>query len=183
TNPTTFPINQSLLISAFDFYFWNGGRGLAGSPRYTLSNSTDSFGPYFAVGSPGQGGALVNWRSNPHIVIPAGLYTVEVDRGVRGLWSQNTRSNGEGFARIEGEPQTIGSIGTIFDNSNVDQVFNNYFGPPRRTTFQLVRPTLITKVRTYHYNGGLDAGAFPVDITIRDATMRMGLVGAVGVPR
>jgi hypothetical protein len=198
TQPTTFSVAQPMLISALEGYFWNDGLGLnfrdpvtgrlyriqPPAVRYSLtgSQSGTQFGPYISVGSPGQNNVQdVNWRSNPNIVIPAGRYTVDVvDPAHRVLWSQNS---GEGFMFIEGEPATIGPIAKIFDNSNVDQVFSSYFGPPIRTTFEVSKPTLITTVQTYHYNNGLGAGAFPVAITIRDAISAIGPIPSVGVPR
>ena len=84
-------------------YHWNNGRG-AKPGTITLFNTVTraKFGPFNAVGSPGQGGAPdVNWTANVNIAVPAGNYQV-MDSNFA-TWSWNSASKNFGFATVSGD--------------------------------------------------------------------------------
>lgn len=80
---------------------------------------------------------------------------------------------------------TTGSGVDLFNNTNVDAVFNN---PPSLTTFPLSVPTVIRQLITYHWNNG--QGDQPGTIALRDQsgtfvippTPAQGTPGQGGVP-
>jgi hypothetical protein len=83
-------------------YHWNNGRGAAPGTISLINASTgQTYGPFRATGSSGQGGAPnVNWTANVNLSLPAGQYQV-VDSDPA-TWSWNGASGGYGFARVEG---------------------------------------------------------------------------------
>jgi hypothetical protein len=93
--------DPSLLCGVYT-YHWNGGLGARPVGTIGLLNTTTGvmYGPFQAVGSPGQGGAPnVNWEHdlNPRIELKPGTYEV-VDSNPP-TWSWN-KSSGAGFAKV-----------------------------------------------------------------------------------
>jgi hypothetical protein len=105
TAPTIFGLAQPTLITRVSLYFFNAGAGP--NPAITVMlrdvgiNAT--FGPFVPLLSAGQWGAAnVNVEIFPNTVLPPGRYQILPDQANAGLWSQNARSGGQGFARVEG---------------------------------------------------------------------------------
>jgi hypothetical protein len=55
---------------------------------------------------------------------------------------------------------------SVFDNNNIDAVFN---APAQPTTFRLDRPTIMTEILTYHWNDGSGTPR-PGTVSLRDAS-------------
>jgi len=104
TAPTTFTLGSPAHVTELATYHWNNGRGLPASPAVTIAlrgTGGTTFGPFPAVGSPGQGGVPnANWTATASFDLPAGTYTV-ID-SQPGTWSRNARSGGSGFAAVRG---------------------------------------------------------------------------------
>jgi hypothetical protein len=104
----TFTLRAPAHISQLITYHWNGGRGAPPGSIGLRSSSGQTFGPFPAQGSSGQGGAPnVNWIANPNVTVPAGNYTVTDSNP--GTWSQNGQSGGRGFAKVYGNFQAAGA--------------------------------------------------------------------------
>jgi len=84
-------------------YHWNNRLGAKPGTIMLFNPATGvQYGPFNAVGSPGQGGAPdVNWTSNVDIVVPAGNYQV-IDSNFA-TWSWNSASKNFGFAIVRGD--------------------------------------------------------------------------------
>jgi hypothetical protein len=104
TTATVFTLAASAHVTELVTYHWNNAHGLPASPAVTIALKSASgavFGPFPAVGSPGQGGVKnVNWTATVSFDLPAGAYSV-VD-SQPGTWSQNGASGNSGFAVVRG---------------------------------------------------------------------------------
>lgn len=101
TQATVFSLQQKATVTKITTYHWNGGRGAAPGTIGLRNQSGQTYGPWSASGSPGQGGVQnANWHVYPNITLPAGTYTVVVSQP--STWAHNEQSQGRGFARIEG---------------------------------------------------------------------------------
>ncbi len=105
-------LTQPAHITELVTYHWNNGLG-AKPGKITLFNpgTGAQFGPFNAVGSPGQNGAAnVNWTANVNIAVPAGNYQV-IDSDFA-TWSWNSTSKNFGFAIVRGDYPSGGSPST-----------------------------------------------------------------------
>ena len=86
-------------------YHWNFGQGRSPPGDISLVSETGRrFGPWRAVGQPGQGGvADAYWIVTPSVVLPAGRNQV-IDSDPA-TWSQNAETQGLGVVIIKGVPQ------------------------------------------------------------------------------
>lgn len=99
TTPTKFTLTNSRKIYLIQDYHWNSARGK--TPGTIALKSTDGkeYGPWTAIGAPGQGGVPnAYWTVYPDVEIPAGIYTI-VDSDPPS-WAQNTGSKGLGMSQV-----------------------------------------------------------------------------------
>ncbi|MGI6436234.1 MAG: hypothetical protein ACOX0F_12950 [Syntrophomonadaceae bacterium] len=103
TVPTTFKINSPHLVTEIHNYHWNNARGASPGTIGLKDQNGKIYGPWQAVGTPGQGGVPnANWFVYPNIVIPAGTYTIiDADPST---WSQNGDSGGKGMSYVMATP-------------------------------------------------------------------------------
>jgi hypothetical protein len=109
TVPTVFGLAQPTFIRRVLLYFFNGGIGANLSTTVTLADpgTNAAFGPFVPIFSAGQNGdPNVNVEIFPNVVLPPGNFQIVPTNQVE--WSQNPRSGGQGFARIEGD--LVGAI-------------------------------------------------------------------------
>lgn len=100
-SPTTFTLSAAKVITTIQTYHWNSGRGKAPGTIKLVSSRGQSFGPWQASGSDGQGGVKnAFWTVTPSVSVPAGTYTV-VDSNPPS-WSNNSESGFRGFAKVDG---------------------------------------------------------------------------------
>lgn len=94
-------------------YHWNNGRGKLPGTLGLKSNTTgQTYGPFPAIGSSGQGGAPnVNWTANVNLCLPAGSYLI-LDSDWP-TWSMNARSAYRGFVILRGEPNGCSPRGIV----------------------------------------------------------------------
>jgi len=113
TVPTTFSVNSPYLVTEIHDYHWNDARGVTPGTIGLQDQNGKMYGPWQAVGTPGQGGVTnANWYVYPNIVIPAGTYTI-IDSDPA-TWSQNAESGGKGMSYVMATPhfETTGTSGT-----------------------------------------------------------------------
>jgi len=115
TAPTTLSINTPHLVTEIHDYHWNNAQGATPGTISLQDQNGKIYGPWQAVGTPGQGGVPnANWFVYPNIVIPAGTYTV-IDSDPS-TWSQNTDSGGKGMGYVLATPHfetTSGSADSL----------------------------------------------------------------------
>lgn len=104
TVATQFTLTKPHRITYVFTYHWNSARGTPRPGFIGFYNSAgQTFGPWQATGTPGQGGVPnANWEARPNVVLPAGTYTIAVSE--MDTWSQNPQSGGRGFAVVKGVP-------------------------------------------------------------------------------
>lgn len=99
---TRFSIDQPFFISFIqNYHYFNYGR----PPGYIAIVSRDGtrYGPWQALGEPGQGGVPnAYWNCYPNITLPPGRYIVEDSDPA--TWSQNAASDFRGITMIKGRP-------------------------------------------------------------------------------
>jgi hypothetical protein len=82
-------------------YHWNNGHGARPGTLSLRSMNGQTYGPFNATGSSGQGGAPnVNWTANVNLILPAGTYVL--NDSDHATWSQNAQSHNCGFTIIRG---------------------------------------------------------------------------------
>jgi len=101
TEPTTFSISESWLVTEIYTYHWNDAQGKTpGTVGLEAADGT-VYGPWQATGQPGQGGVPdAYWVVKPNIVIPPGTYTV-IDSDPS-TWAQNAETGGAGMSAGKG---------------------------------------------------------------------------------
>ena len=103
TASTTFTLSQPHVITSISTYHWNSGRGTGIGTIAVRAASGQTYGPWPATGTPGQGGVPnANWTCAPNITLPAGTYQI-ID-SEPATWSQNDQSGGRGMASVRGYP-------------------------------------------------------------------------------
>ena len=116
-----FTLDAPHVITLFQTYHWNQGLGAAPGTLALKGPNKTTYGPWPAVGSPGQGGASnAYWTVRPYLTLPAGSYTaIDSDPST---WSHNGASGNRGFTRIEGYPAGSGQTGSapVTGNDTVD---------------------------------------------------------------
>ena len=106
--PTVFTLGAPATITQIVTYHWNNGRGAPPGQISLRSQTGQTFGPFRAQGSSGQGGAPnVNWTATVNVAVPAGTYTV-VDSDAA-TWSHNPQSGSRGFAIVYGRLAQAGA--------------------------------------------------------------------------
>ncbi|MFY9402108.1 MAG: hypothetical protein WAQ07_01710, partial [Candidatus Omnitrophota bacterium] len=114
TAPTTLSINTPHLVTEIHDYHWNNAQGATPGTIGLQDQNGKIYGPWQAVGTPGQGGVPnANWFVYPNIVIPAGTYTV-IDSDPS-TWSQNTDSGGKGMGYVMATPHFEVTSGSVED--------------------------------------------------------------------
>ncbi len=101
TRTTAFTLAEPTRVTRIMTYHWNNGQG-APAGRIALRNSSgETFGPWQAIGEPGQGGVpSAYWVVEPDVRLAAGTYTI-VDSNPS-TWAQNAATGGAGMATAEG---------------------------------------------------------------------------------
>lgn len=101
TRPTVFEVGRPVTIVRIMTYHWNNAAG-TGRPGTIglLSDTGYWYGPWRAVGQPGQGGVPnAYWVATPNQALPTGTYRV-IDSDPSS-WSQNGGSYGAGIASVD----------------------------------------------------------------------------------
>lgn len=100
---STIKLDRAVRVSAISTYHWNNAKGAKPGTIALMNQAGEMFGPWDAVGRPGQGGVPnAYWVVTPNIVLEAGEYDV-IDSEVE-TWAHNKESGGVGFVRVEGLP-------------------------------------------------------------------------------
>jgi hypothetical protein len=105
----SFTINEPYMITYIDTYHWNYGQGTANGETIGLirDDGTGWRDEWDVQAEPGMNGVPnAWWKCYPMIKIPAGTYIVFDSNPV--TWSQNSESDGCGFAKVKGYP--VGSL-------------------------------------------------------------------------
>jgi hypothetical protein len=101
TEPTTFTIDGSWLVTTIVTYHWNNASGATPGTIGLKAADGTTYGPWQAAGQPGQGGVPdAYWAATPNVVIPPGTYTVlDSDPST---WAQNDETGGAGMSWASG---------------------------------------------------------------------------------
>lgn len=101
--PPRVQITQDIVVTEISSYHYNKGKGATPGQLSLKSDSGTVYGPWQTTGQMGQGNVPnAFWVAKPDAKVPAGTYTI-LDSSP-GTWSQNAKSNGFGFATIQGAP-------------------------------------------------------------------------------
>lgn len=102
---TVFTLPAPATIAKVTTYHWNNATGAVPGTIGLMSDRTgDLYGPWQAIGAPGQGGVPnAYWVVAPNVTLPAGDYIV-IDSDPA-TWAQNAASNGAGFVTVEASGQ------------------------------------------------------------------------------
>ena len=101
TRDTTFTLSRPIHVTKIMTYHWNDGRGAPAGTIGLRESTGETYGPWEAVGQPGQGGVpSAYWIVEGDLELPAGTYTV-LDSDPP-TWAQNAGSRGAGMAIVEG---------------------------------------------------------------------------------
>lgn len=91
------------MVTQISTYHYNKMKGAPPGTISLQSDSGETYGPWQTTGAVGQGNVPnAFWVAKPDEEVPAGTYTI-IDSNP-GTWSQNAKSNGSGFATIQGTP-------------------------------------------------------------------------------
>ena len=198
TEPTIFSFNSPHLVTEIHDYHWNDAQGATPGTIGLQDQNGKMYGPWQAVGTPGQGGVPnANWYVYPNIIIPAGTYTI-IDSDPS-TWSQNGESGGKGMSYVMATPhfETTGAApggsgsapgsyppGHSHSPAGVGSV-GNIPGPSNTTeaVTGVVVPGLIATA--LGALGGMGGGGFvpPAGGTPMYPTGGGSLPGAGGIPR
>ena len=100
TKPVVINTLEPIFIRSIQTYHWNNGRGQKPATVSIRSATGEVFGPWQAVGKPGQGGVRnAYWRVEPGVVLPAGKYEL-IDSSPK-TWATNDAAGNKGFVVIE----------------------------------------------------------------------------------
>lgn len=97
TNPTTFTINKSHLLTYIKDYHYNYGKGAPGGTIGLKDSAGKTYGPWKVTVD-----QKVYWEVRPNVVLPAGTYTI-IDSDPS-TWSQNSESGGSGMSIVKATP-------------------------------------------------------------------------------
>lgn len=104
TRPTTFQFDGPMHITQIMTYHWNNAQGSQAGEIGLRSSDGKTYGPWPAMGQPGQGGVPdAYWIVQPNMTVPAGDY--EILDSDEASWSQNGDTGGAGIAKVEGYPE------------------------------------------------------------------------------
>lgn len=110
--PPTWLNGQTVQVGQIETYHWNNGRGAIPGTITIKSMGGQSYGPFKATGSSGQGGAPnVNWVANVNLTLPLGTYQI-IDSDPS-TWSQNQQTRGMGFAIVRGNAMAPGAAPVV----------------------------------------------------------------------
>ncbi|WP_073335831.1 hypothetical protein [Clostridium grantii] len=107
TNPTTFTINESHLLTYIKNYHYNYGQGAPAGTIGLIDSSGNTYGPW-EVTIYGE----LYWEVSPNIILPAETYTI-IDSDPS-TWSQNSESGGRGMSTVMSTP----NFNTIGEDTN-----------------------------------------------------------------
>ena len=100
TKPVIIKPPEPIFVQSIQTYHWNNGRGQKPGTISIRSATGDTYGPWQAIGKPGQGGVRnAYWYVDPGIVLPVGTYEL-VDSSPR-TWATNDAAGNKGFVVIE----------------------------------------------------------------------------------
>ena len=98
--PVVIKSPEPIFVRSIQTYHWNNGRGRKPGTISIRSAGGDTYGPWRAIGKPGQGGVRnAYWYVEPGVVLPAGSYVL-VDSDPK-TWATNEAAGNKGFVRIE----------------------------------------------------------------------------------
>lgn len=104
-NPTVFTIDETRTVTKIGTYHWNYASGDEPGTIGLRGENGDIYGPWQAVGEPGQGEVLnAYWIVYPDVEIPAGTYTV-LDSNPS-TWSYTSESENSGIVAVIGRKVT-----------------------------------------------------------------------------
>ncbi len=91
---------EPILILSIQTYHWNNAHGRKPGTIAIRDAAGSTYGPWQAIGKPGQGGVRnAYWYVEPGVVLPAGSYVL-VDSDPK-TWATNDAAGNKGFVRIE----------------------------------------------------------------------------------
>ena len=100
TKPVIIKSPEPLLIRSIQTYHWNNARGRRPGTIALRDSAGNTYGPWQAIGKPGQGGVRnAYWYVEPGVILPAGSYVL-VDSDPK-TWATNEAAGNKGFVRIE----------------------------------------------------------------------------------
>ncbi len=100
TKPVIIKPPEPIFVQSIQTYHWNNGRGQKPGTISIRSATGEVFGPWQAIGKPGQGGVRnAYWYVEPGIVLPVGTYEL-VDSNPR-TWATNDAAGNKGLVVIE----------------------------------------------------------------------------------
>lgn len=98
---TRFRLGEAMVITTIQDYHWNNGRGARPGTISLRDGAGRTYGPWNALGSPGQGGVSnAYWTVSPNIKLGIGEYTI-VDSDPS-TWAQNSGSGRAGMTLVKG---------------------------------------------------------------------------------
>jgi hypothetical protein len=101
TRATMFALAEPARVTRIMTYHWNNGVGDPAGQIALRNASGETFGPWQAIGEPGQGGVpSAYWIVEPKVLLPAGTYTIFDSNP--STWAQNAASGRSGMATVEG---------------------------------------------------------------------------------
>ncbi len=99
TKPVIIKSPEPLFIRSIQTYHWNNGRGRRPGTIAIRDAAGNTYGPWQAIGKPGQGGVHnAYWYVEPHVILPAGSYVL-VDSDPK-TWATNDAAGNKGFVVI-----------------------------------------------------------------------------------
>lgn len=99
--PTVFRLRAAAIVTSITTYHWNNAKGATPGTIALRDGSGRIYGPWRAVGSPGQGGVRnAYWTVSPNIRVgPGDIAVVDSEPAT---WSQNSASASRGMAIVRG---------------------------------------------------------------------------------
>ena len=96
TKPVAIELPAPIIVQSIQTYHWNNGRGQRPGTIAIRSAAGATYGPWRAIGKPGQGGVRnAYWFVDPGVVLPAGSYVL-VDSSPK-TWATNEAAGNRGF--------------------------------------------------------------------------------------
>ena len=100
TKPVIIKPLEPIFVQSIRTYHWNNGRGQKPGTISIRSATGDTYGPWQAIGKPGQGGVRnAYWYVDPGVVLPVGSYEL-IDSNPR-TWATNDAAGNKGLVVIE----------------------------------------------------------------------------------
>lgn len=164
--PTRFRLGEVMVITMIQDYHWNNGRGTRPGTIALRDSAGRTYGPWKAVGSPGQGGVPnAYWTVSPSIKLGPGEYTI-ID-SEPSTWAQNSGSGRAGMTIVKGyRPKSATPTPTATPGPSSGKVYALTENRARHNVLIWVagkEPKTAMDVLNYHLEPGWK-GSLPVTI-------------------